>query len=158
MQNVPVVESDFNLIGMGLMRHLDFSVDFENSVAHVLPSSRSVDSFEVDASGLQTVFQPERGLIISRLMPDSPADKHKLQVGDQLLEIDGQIASELSFWEIRNLLSQTGKTIPLKVKSGEQVRDIQLPLSRKFEYPPKWKPRSTQAEDFLKSLQHESKP
>jgi len=155
MENVPAVESQLNLIGLGLMRHLDFSVDFENSVAYVLPTSRSVDSFEADASGLRTEFYPGKGLIVHRTMPDSPAEKKTIQAGDQLLEIDGLIASELSAWEIRKLLSQAGKTIPLKVKSNDQVRDIQLPLSRKFEYPPKWKPRSTDADDFYKSLRKE---
>ncbi len=157
MKNVPAVASELNLIGLGLMRHLDFSVDFENPVAYVLPTSRSVHSFEADASGLWTVFQPNHGLIISGIMPDSPAEKNKIRPGDQLLEIDGHTASELSAWEIRELLSQAGKTISIKVKSGDQVRDIQLPLRRNFEYPPKWKPRSTEAEDFLKSLQNEPK-
>jgi len=158
MRDVPAGESAVNGIGMGLMRHLDFSVDFENSVAYVLPPSRSAVSFDLDASGLRTVFQPDRGRIVRRIVPDSPAEKNKIQVGDQLLEIDGCVASELSFWETWALLSQAGKTIPIKVKSGDQVRNIQLPLRRNFEYPPKWKPRSTNADDFLKSLKNEAKP
>ena len=158
MRNVPALESELNLVGLGLMRHLDFSIDFKNSVAYILPSSRSVDAFDADASGLRTVFQPDHGLTVSRIMPASSAEKNKIEVGDQLLEIDGRIASELSAWEIRKLLSQAGKTIPLKVKSGDQVRDIQLPLSRNFEYPPKWKRRSTDADAFLKSLENDSKP
>ena len=157
MRNVPAVESELNLIGLALMRHLDISIDFENSVAYVVPSSRSVDSFEIDASGLRTVFQPNIGQTVRHIVPHSPAEKSKILVGDQLLEIDGRIVSGLSYWEIRKLLSQAGKTIPIKVKNGDQVRDIQLPLSRKFEYPPKWKPRSTDAEDFMKSLENESK-
>ncbi len=157
MYNVPVGESDVNLIGLGLMRHLNFSLDFENAIAHVLPSSRSKISFDLDASGLRTVFRASQGLIVRRIVPDSPAEKNKIQVGDQVLEIDGRIASDLSFWEIRELLSQAGKTIQIKVKSGEQVRDVQLPLRRNFEYPPKWKPRSTQADDFQKFIESESK-
>lgn len=158
VRDVPAEESDVNLIGLGLMRHFDFSIDFENAVAYVLPSSRSVVSLDLDASGLRTVFQPDRGLIVRRIVPDSPAGKNNIQTGVQLLEIDGRITSELSYLEIRHLLSQVGKTIPIKVKSGDQVRNIQLPLRRNFEYPPKWKPRSTNADDFLKSLKNEAKP
>lgn len=157
MKNVPAVESELNLIGLGLMRHFDFSLDFENSVVHVLPTSRSVDSFEADASGLRTEFYPGKGLIVHRIMPESPAEIIKIQVGDELLEINGLTASKLSYWDIRELLSQAGTTIPIKVKSGDQVRDVQLPLSRKFEYPPKWKPRSMQADDFQKFIESESK-
>ncbi len=158
MRNVPVVDSELNLIGLGLMRHLDFSVDFENSVAYVLPSSRSVELFDVDASGLRPVFHSDMGLIVRHIVRDSSAEKNNIQAGDQLLKIDGRAASDLAYWEIRRLLSQAGKTIPLKVKSGDQVRDIQLPLRRNFEYPPKWKPRSTAADDFLESLENEAKP
>ena len=158
MQNVPAVESELNLIGLEIMRHLDFSVDFENSNAYVLPSSRSVELFDVDASGLRPVFHRDMGLIVRHIVPDSPAEKNKIQTADQLLEIDGRATSDLAYWEIRSLLSQAGKTISLKVKSGDQVRDIQLPLRRSFEYPPKWKPRSTDAEDFLKSLENEARP
>ena len=157
MYDVPAEESDVNGLGLGLMRHLNFSIDFQNSVAYVLPPSRLRDSFDLDASGLRIVFQRGRGQAVRRIVPDSPAEKNKIHMGDQLLEIDGHIASELSAWEIRKFLSQAGKTIPIKVKSGEQVRDIQLPLRRNFEYPPKWKPRSTQADDFQKFIESESK-
>ena len=157
MYDVPAEESSVNVIGLGLMRHLEFSVDFENSIAYVLSPSHTEVSFDLDASGLRTVFKSKQGQVIRRIVPDSPGQKSKILTGDQLLEIDGCIAAELSVWEIRELLSQAGKTIPIKVKSVDQVRDIQLPLTRKFEYPPKWKPRSTEAEDFLKSLQNEPK-
>jgi len=155
MLDVPAEESSVDVIGLGLIRQLNFSIDFENSVAHVLSPSRSVVEFDLDASGLRTVFRSNQGLVVRRIVPDSPAGKKSIKVGDQLLQIDGRHASNLSAWEIRKLLSQAGKTIPLKVKSNDQVRDIQLPLSRKFEYPPKWKPRSTDADDFYKSLQKE---
>ncbi len=155
MHDVPAEESSVNVIGLGLMRHLEFSVDFENSIAYVLSSTRTVVSFDLDASGLRTVCKPEQGQIIRRIVTDSPAQKKNILAGDQLLEIDGRIAAELSVREIRKLLSQAGKTIPLKVKSNDRVRDIQLPLSRTFDYPPKWKPRSTDADDFYKSVQQE---
>ena len=155
--DVPAVESEVNLIGLGIMRQLECSVDFENSVAYVHKSSTGRVSFDVDASGLRTVTQPDSRVIVHLAMPDSSAVKNNIQAGDQLLEIEGHAASSLAYWEIRRLLSQAGKTIPLKVKSGDQVRDIQLPLRRNFEYPPKWKPRSTDAEDFLESLENEAK-
>ena len=157
MLDVPAEESSVDVIGLGLMRQLNFSIDFENSVAHVLSPSRSVFEFDLDASGLRTVFRSNQGLVVRRIVPDSPAEKKSIKVGDQLLQIDGRHASDLSVREIRELLSQVGKTIPIKVKSGDRIRDIQLPLSRKFEYPPKWKPRSKDAEDFMKSLENELK-
>ncbi len=157
LRNVPVAELDVNVIGLGIMRHLNFALDFENSVAYASPSPHAVDSFALDASGLRTVFQQDNRLIVRRVVPDSTAEQNMIQTGDQILQIDRRIASDLSFWEIRELLSQAGTTIPIKVKSGDQVRDVQLPLSRPFEYPPKWKPRSTQADDFQKFIESESK-
>ena len=156
--DVPAVESEINLIGLGVMRQLEFSVDFENAAAYVNKSSPEGISFDLDASGLRTVNQHDNRVIVHLAMPDSPAEKNNIKAGDQLLEIDGRTASELSYWEIRKLLSQAGKTIPIKVTSNGQVREVQLPLSRKFEYPPKWKPRSTDADAFLKSLESDSKP
>ena len=154
MQNVLVSESDANRIGLGLMRHFDFSIDFENSVVYVFPGSKAMNSFPLDASGLWSVIPTASGILL-RIVPKSPADVAGIKNGDQLLEINGQNAEMLSSWEITELLSQSDKTIQLKVKSSDQVRDIQLPLRRNFEYPPKWKPRSTDADDFYKSLQRE---
>lgn len=158
MRNVPVAELDVNLIGMGLMRHLDFSADFVKCRVYAVPSESPVEDFNVDASGLRTVFQPEDRVTIRRVVANSVAEEHQIQAGDDLLQIDSRVAADLSFWEIRELLSQSGKTISIKSQRGDEVRDIQLPLSRKFEYPPKWKPRSTQADDFQKFIESESIP
>jgi predicted aspartyl protease len=156
--DVPALESDVDLIGLGVLRQLELSVDFENDLAYVHKAFDGEVSFDLDASGLRTVIQPDRRVVVHVTMPDSPAEKHKIQAGNQLLEIDGRAAANLAYWDIRRLLSQAGSTIPIKVKSGDQVRDIELPLRRNFEYPPKWKPRSTEAEDFLKSLENKAKP
>ncbi len=154
MRNVLAVESDIDVVGLGLMRHVDFDVDFENATAYTLPRVTTVDSFPVDASGIRTV-RVGSDLKVRRIVPKSPAEGAGIKANDCILEIDGRKEIALSSWGITELLSQAGKTIPLKVKSGDQVRDIQLPLSRNFEYPPKWKPRSTDADDFYKSLQQE---
>jgi hypothetical protein len=43
----------------------------------------------------------------------------------------------------------------VRVVRDEHIINVQLKLRHDFEYPPKWKPQSTEAEDFFNSLQAE---
>jgi C-terminal processing protease CtpA/Prc len=79
-----------------------------------------------------------------------------IQPGDRFETIDDKLTSKMSHEEIMRLLSMAGKTISLRLKRNTMIHDVRLQLTRKFEYPPKWKPRSTAAEDFFNSLQEEA--
>jgi serine protease Do len=69
----------------------------------------------------------ERGVVITRVEPDSPAAKKGLAPGALVLEIVNQeIAGLADYNRIRDELKDRSKPITLKVKEGGTVRYVAL--------------------------------
>ena len=95
---------------------------------------------------------------IRRIVENTVAADSKIQVNDEIVSTAGKPASELSYWQIREMLSEADTTVHLTLKRGEKSFDVDLPLRRDFEYPPIWKSRTVDAEDFFNSLNGGAKP
>jgi serine protease Do len=69
------------------------------------------------------------GVIITRITPDSPAAKAKLEVGDLILTIDGRAV--VSVREMTRMLSDKaiGKPVTLSISRDGRTRDIAVTLA-----------------------------
>ncbi|MFN7179399.1 Do family serine endopeptidase [Hyphomonas sp.] len=69
------------------------------------------------------------GVIITRITPDSPAEKAKLEVGDLILTIDGRAV--VSVREMTRMLSDKaiGKPVTLSISRDGRTRDITATLA-----------------------------
>lgn len=69
------------------------------------------------------------GVIITRITPDSPAEKAKLEVGDLILTIDGRAV--VSVREMTRMLSDKaiGKPVTLSISRDGRTRDITATLT-----------------------------
>ncbi|MCX8164031.1 MAG: Do family serine endopeptidase [Aquificaceae bacterium] len=64
----------------------------------------------------------KEGVIISQIMPGSPADRGGLKVGDIVAEVDGQRMSEVRELQFRIMRTEPGKEIGLKViREGKEI-------------------------------------
>jgi predicted aspartyl protease len=153
-ENVPAVVGTTTKLGIQFVRSRDMTLNFPAQKLLVTDSPRKAMLFPVDASGLRIVWN-ENNYIVRRIEHDSAASTMDIQPGDRFETIDDKLTSKMSHEEITRLLSMAGKTISLRLKRNTMIHDVGLQLTRKFEYPPKWKPRSTEAEDFFNSLQAE---
>ena len=156
-RNVPAEVGKLNHVGMGLLRHINFIVDFKKSIAY--PSSNAQDgrdTFPVDASGIRFVWDDRGYYRIRRIEDGSPAVEADLKLDDELVTISNIHASTLSHWQIREMLAVADTTVEMKVKRKGNLVNVKLPLQRSFQYPPAWNSRSTDGEDFLDALQKHS--
>ena len=114
--------------------------------------------FLEDTSGLILSFRDTDVLLVVRMEPDSAAVRSGLLEGDRVLLFDGKSPKDTSMRAMRKRLTEAGTTVKLNILRDGKELDIDLPLSRSYEYPPKWPELNTDADDFFKSLQNEKKP
>ncbi len=156
-RNVPAEVGKRNNLGMGLLRHLNFTVDFRKSIAYLNGDAQEGrDEFPVDASGIRFVWDDRGYYRIRRIEDGSPAAEADLKPDDELVAISEIQASTLSWWQIREMLAVAGTMVEMTVKRNGNLMDVKLPLLRNFQYPPAWSSRSTEAGDFLDALQKDS--
>ena len=106
----------------------------------------------MDASGLRVVWDTRGFFRVRRIEENTTAVGSGIQIDDEIMEISGKQASDLSHWQIRELLSEADTTVHLTLKRDGKLFEVDLPLRRDFEYPPIWKSRTVDAEDFFNSL------
>ncbi len=139
---MPVIPSEAETIGMAMLQHFDFTLDFPNRRAKFTPLDVNRDQMPVDASGLRVVFRGPDNLVVRRLVPGYPAEKAGFKVGDRILDFHGRKPETLWRYEIDELLSQAGETLQFVIEREGQQMTLPLTLRRPFEYPPKWAPET----------------
>lgn len=158
-RNVPAKIREFNVVGLGLLRHVDFVADFPSETGWITKAPKHpIECFPMDASGLRVVWDTHGFHRIRRIEENTSAAASGIQIDDEIMEISGKQASNLSFWQIRELLSEADTTVHLTLKRGGKSFEVDLPLRRDCEYPPQWKSRTTAAEDFFNSLNKVPEP
>jgi hypothetical protein len=109
-------------IGCELLRRFDVVFDYSRNYVVLKPNKRLMRaSFERDMSGIDLKAKGDnyRSYIIDRLEDDSPAMLAGLMEGDEIISINGQMASQLQLSEIYKLLQRKeGKEIRMFVKRG----------------------------------------
>jgi carboxyl-terminal processing protease len=67
-------------------------------------------------------------VIIDHIYEDSPAEKEGLRNGDEIIRIDGKIASDLGLPQVRRMLSQAGKEVEIIVDRKGEILSFLLRL------------------------------
>lgn len=157
-RDIEVQEANFDAIGMGCLSHFDMVLDFPYNEMWLTPHSNEWPKrVPPDASGLVLGFQDTNLLSLVRIQPGSAASKSVLQVDDQILLFDGKEPKDLSMMEIHQRQTEAGTILPLRVKRGDRVFDVQLPLGYSFEYPPKWPNKKNVLDEFGEFLEKDAK-
>jgi carboxyl-terminal processing protease len=88
------------------------------------------DPIPFDASGLVFVTQGSAfdTILVSRVIPQSPAEEAGIQVGDRLVSIDGTPAAEVGVARVRERLRRTGDSVTLAMARGAQTLTVPLRL------------------------------
>lgn len=136
--NVPVIPSNVETIGLGLLQHFDFTLDFKNKLARFEALDLDRSQMPLDASGLRVVFREADRLIVRRIVPGYPAEKAGFREGDRILDFNGRDPKTLWRHEIDETFAKAGETIRLTIERDGTQLTIPLPLRRPYNYPPTW--------------------
>ena len=85
---------------------------------------------------------------------ESPGAVGGVKNGDEVLRIDGQIPSALTRDVLKEILAQEGKTIHLSLRRENEVKEVDILLKRRFQYPPKWRSSTVDDVGFSESLKN----
>lgn len=108
-------------LGYELLKRFRVWFDYPGASLWLQPGARFREPFEHDMSGLEIVARGAgfSRYQIERVQPGSPGDDAGLQAGDELVMIDGQIASTYSLTSLSQLLhSRDGRQLIVLVHRG----------------------------------------
>ncbi|HJQ97905.1 MAG TPA: aspartyl protease family protein [Candidatus Polarisedimenticolaceae bacterium] len=117
-------EGNVGNIGSAILRRFRVTFDYSRKRVYLEPNERLAQPFEFDMSGLVLVTEgPEYSVRrVQKVLPKTPAEEAGIVPGDQIVSFDGKPASELKLPEIRDLLKQPDRSVPIEVlRDGGKV-------------------------------------
>jgi hypothetical protein len=117
-------------IGGGLLKRFLVSLDYSQGMLYLQPNRHFAEPDVFDRSGLW-VMRASGGSAfeIADVIPDSPASKVGLKVGERILKVDQTDASVLTVAALREQLEkEPGTKIDLEVQDDEGVYEVVLVL------------------------------
>jgi hypothetical protein len=109
------------ILGNGVLKHFNVFIDLQQKMMSLEPNRLYHDQFEVNCSGLELVMDDAfQRVIIDHVYAGSPAGEVGLEVGDEIVQINGANVSDFQLPQIRSMLSQDGEEIGILVdREGE---------------------------------------
>lgn len=111
-------------LGADILSRFNVVFDYEDNSMYLKKGSQFNRPFEHDMSGIEVYLQDgkTRHYFISRVEPDSPAEKAGIKVDDEILFINFQAVSSFKLDDINNLFkSANGKTIILSIYRSKEL-------------------------------------
>lgn len=118
-------------IGQDVLARFTVHFDYRRQQMYLQPRE-SAGHWSYATSGLRANKSPDHPdrLKVSWVMPDSPAAKAGLKQGDEIVAVNDKPASELSSYDVRDLVNRRDEGTPLSLKLADgrvlqmQLRDI----------------------------------
>lgn len=91
-------------------------------------AAESADQSGPAGVGLLLTLDKPSHFVVQYVLPDMPAAKAKVQVGDVVLAVDGATVDNLKTVEalVDKIRGASGSTVKLKIQSGDKTREIAL--------------------------------
>jgi hypothetical protein len=112
-------------LGGSILQRFSFIVDYPHQRIILQPNSQFHEPFPADASGLVLKAQGEdfNTVLVTGVVPRSPADESGIQDGDVISAIDGASTDKYALWQIQDLFKTSGqeRTVTLRKKDNNVV-------------------------------------
>jgi hypothetical protein len=110
---------DDGVLGLGFLRRFAVWIDFNGQAMYLAPNSNIETSHLFDASGVGFKRVAD-SYEVDVVLPDTPAASADIRLGDRLIAIDGQRATDLGFATLRERLSRAGRRCELILQRGDR--------------------------------------
>jgi len=117
-------------IGGAVLKKFLCTFDYSRNEMILEPVTSLAEPVPFDASGLVFITQGAAfdTILVSRVIPQSPADEAGIQAGDRLVSIDGTPAAEVGVVRLRERLRKTGDSVTLALARGTRTWSVPLRL------------------------------
>lgn len=149
LENFPAVESNFNVIGLPVLRRFDIDLDFPGRRMRMEPVSDASSFSQVpDGSGIGLSRErlTDGNFKVYSLLERGPGEVAGVREGDTLVAIDGKpCAAMTGDKDVYELFRAGGQTRALSINRDGQSLTIRVPLKWPEWYPLHWKGRPERA-------------
>jgi len=126
--NREIVDGD---IGQWLFRRFHVILDYKNKQMFLIPNKYFNQTNEFDMAGFGLLEQDREGaFVVLHVIENSPASENGIRKGDKIVKINGRDAREYDFYQVYDLLRQSGKQIGLTIARGQEQIEKTLILRR----------------------------
>lgn len=113
------------IFGSGLLRKFNVTYNYPKHEMYWEKNDRYKEPFQVNASGLELQLNESMSkVLVHKVFDNSPAESAGITVDSELTEVNGKPAIELGLAELRRILSESGKSVKIKV-DGKSI-DLKL--------------------------------
>ncbi|MEQ6121290.1 aspartyl protease family protein [Reichenbachiella sp. MALMAid0571] len=113
------------ILGSGLLRKFNVTYNYPKHEMYWEKNDRYSEPFQINASGLELQLSEDMSkVMIHKVFDNSPAEDAGIKVDSELNEVSGKSAIEVGLPELRRILSESGKTVKIKV-DGKSI-DLKL--------------------------------
>lgn len=117
------------IIGNEILHRFNVVLNYKKGKMWWSENDKFDGPFIVNCSGiLLQLDKTHTKLLVHQVYENSPAQVAGLKKDDEIVEVNGKPASEFNLVEVRDLLAEDGETVTLKIKSGNETREVQLKL------------------------------
>jgi hypothetical protein len=122
---------DDGVLGSGFLNRFTIGFDFIGRRMYLLPNSlpRKGQPFDASGVGFRRVGSAYE---VDVVLPETPASRAGLRVGDRLLTIDGIQTTSLTLEELRDWLSRPGERRMMRMLRDGQPIDVTLALETRL--------------------------
>jgi len=115
------------ILGNGVLKHFNVFIDLQQKMMSLEPNRLYHDQFEVNCSGLELVTDDAfQRVIIDHIYAGSPAEEAGLEVGDEIVQVNGANVSDFQLPQIRSILSQDGGEVEILIDREGELRSYTL--------------------------------
>jgi len=116
-------------VGSQILSRFNYIIDYHQKVFYFRPNSSFHKKFSYNIAGIEiTQILPNVPLTeVWKVWEESPAEKAGVQIGDQLIEVNGKKSFELKINEIKSIFQTPSKT-PLKITLYRDGKEISLEI------------------------------
>jgi hypothetical protein len=122
---------DDGTLGSGFLNRFTIGLDFEGQQMHLAPNPSFRTEQLFDASGM-AFRRTAAGHEVRAVLPESPAARAGIRVGDTLVSIDGTPMLSLTPNQVRDLFMRAGHVCDLALTRAGQSMRIRLALERRL--------------------------
>jgi hypothetical protein len=122
------------ILGNGVLKHFNIFIDLQQKRMSLESNRLYHDQFEVNCSGLELVTDDAfQRVVIDHVYAGSPAEEAGLEVGDEILQINGANVSAFQLPQIKSMLSQDGEEIEILIDREGELHGYTLKLQALIE-------------------------
>lgn len=113
------------LIGNDLLRRFNVVINYAAREFHLLPNSHMRDLFDYSYTGMG-LYAVDNEIIVSDVVPGSPADEAGLKAGDVVIGMNNLISNNMLAY--KNMLQLSGTKIKMIIKRNNDLIETRLSI------------------------------